>query len=77
MLAQVFECPHCGDVWRGVEMVEDIDCDRDSVEIRAVCSCGRDVREKCIEHDGNHLPVMHGLTDEEMEVEMYDWSDYE
>lgn len=68
--ATVYECPNCGDVWWGVEIVEDIDCDRDSVEYRAVCSCGRDVREKFEERDGERVPVWHALTDDEMHDEL-------
>jgi len=67
VFAQIYECSACGDVWRGVSIVEDIDCDRDSVEYRAVCACGRDVLEKFAIEDGERVPCWHPLTDDEID----------
>ena len=69
--AQIYECPDCGDVWRGVEMVEHIDCDRDDVWHEPMCSCGRSVRPKL---EGG-FPVWHALSEEEMRDEMFGWED--
>lgn len=71
MIAQVFECPACGDVWRGVELLESIDTDRDEVEHEWVCACGRIVEEKWhVEEDGRRVPVYHSLSEEEIEQEL-------
>ena len=69
MLAQVYDCPDCGDVWRGVQIVEDIDCENDRVEQREVCACGCTVTPKFVDRGGKRLPVMHALTLEEMDEE--------
>lgn len=75
VFAPIYECPKCGDVWRGVSIVEDIDCDRDSVEHRAVCSCGRDVREKVVIEDGQRVPCWHALTDDEIDDDCMSFDD--
>lgn len=69
MFAPMYECRSCGDVWQ-VEVVEDIDCDRDSIECRAVCACGRDVTPKFVESEGGRIPVWHALTDDELMSEL-------
>ena len=55
--AQVFECPNCGDVWKGVEIVEFIDC-------------GRPVTEKVCDQNGKRVPVWHALSEEELDEEI-------
>ncbi len=67
MFAQIYDCPICGDVWRCVEMVEMIDTDRDEVWHEPICSCGRSVREKYVEEGGKRIPVLHALTDDEID----------
>lgn len=67
MFAPVYECTKCGDVWRSVSMVE-VDAGPDDTMTIAVCNCGREVRPKM---NGN-IPVFHALTDEEMDLEMWE-----
>lgn len=68
MFAPIYKCEKCGDVWRGVSIVTDIDCDLDSVDYRAVCACGRNVQEKfMVDDNGERLPCWHALTDEEID----------
>jgi len=70
MFAQVYECPKCGDVWKGVELVEMIDIDRDEVWHEPMCVCGHSVTEKMI----NGKPVWHAWTEEEIDDEH--WLDF-
>ena len=67
MLAPLYDCPKCGQVWR-VYSYHEIDVDRDDVEIDIYCErCGqKDI--KPLEADGK--PVLYRLTDEEIEEEM-------
>lgn len=73
--AQLYECSHCGDVWRGVEIVE-VDCGPEDTMPVAFCCCGREVRPKYVEQNGNHYPVMHALSDEEIWEEQWEaWAE--
>lgn len=61
IFAPLYLCPEHGETWH-VQIIEDIDTESDSVEVRRVCDkCYRDV--KPVLHEGNQ--VMHALTVEE------------
>lgn len=74
MLAPVFDCLNCGEVWR-VEIVEE-DCSHDDTISVAYCQqCKSVVREKFVEQNGKQVPVWHGLTVEEINEECFSYFD--
>ena len=68
MLATIYECRNCGDVWQNIERVPIIDTDNDEVFDVLLClKCGSEVTEKVNE---NGIPCWHALTEEEIKDEM-------
>ena len=67
MLAHVYNCPKCGEVWQ-IEIATEIDCDNDDIYEYPVCStCYSEVTQKTT----GGVPCMHELSDEELF-----WLDY-
>lgn len=71
MFAQIFTGCKCGETWH-VEIVEDIDTERDEIYEYPVCTkCNQPVHPNMI--DGH--PCYHALTEEEAYWESYNPSD--
>lgn len=62
MFANLYKCPNCGPTWHVYEY-ENIDCERDDIEITIHCS---DCHAWVQPITKNDLQVVHALTDEEM-----------
>ena len=68
MLAQLYNCPKCGQVWK-VEEYESIDTERDDIEIYLICSNCYSFVEPLKTETGE--PLYHALTEEEMFWDSY------